>query len=85
MSEDGRPPRLRTPITRETRRFCPSRGSPDWSHHRGGPHGPLVGMSGCHDRVVHEQPLRLRAQVSRASGAELGDEEINSIGFVAGA
>ncbi len=39
-------------------------------------------MSGCNDRVVHEQPLRLRAQVSRASGAELGDEEIDAIGAV---
>ncbi len=51
--------------------------------HRGGPYRPLVGMSGWNDRVVHEQLLRVRAQVSRASGAELGDEEIDAFDAVA--
>jgi len=84
LSENRRPPRLRTSSTRETRRNSyPSRGSPDWRYYRGGPHRPLVGMSGCNDRVTHEQPLRLRAQVSNVSVAELGDEEIKAIDAVA--
>ncbi len=75
---------MRATRSRETRQISyPPRGSPDCRYRRGGPHRPLVGISGCNDRVVHEQPLRLRAQVSRASGAELGDEEIKAIDAVA--